>query len=187
MTYCPLQVSIIGQVVSVQKQTTNSVYVLDDGTGSLEARQWVDSDAEESTSGGIEYVCRLSHFLRRLLTFRIRELRYVKVNGTLKSFGKKRYINATQIRHITDPHEIYFHILESIYVTLLVERGPVSISLYNNYTLTQHIKAVRPSWRPLCLFCSKERAFRSCERPVLSSSGIATLHHQVYYGPTTPG
>jgi len=102
------QVSIIGQVASVQKQTTNSVYVLDDGTGSLEARQWVDSEAEESTSGGIE------------------ELRYVKVNGTLKSFGKKRYINATQIRHITDPHEIYFHILESIYATLLVERGSPS-------------------------------------------------------------
>ena len=113
--------------MSVQKQTTNSVYVLDDGTGSLEARQWVDSDAEESTSG-IEYVYCICCFLQCLMISCTRELRYVKVNGTLKSFGKKRYINATQIRHITDPHEIYFHILESIYVTLLVERGPVSLS-----------------------------------------------------------
>lgn len=57
-------------------------------------------------------------------------MRYVRVTGTLKSFGKKRYINATHIRNITDPHEIYFHILEAIAANLIIERGPVSLSSY---------------------------------------------------------
>ncbi|KAF8965268.1 hypothetical protein BDZ97DRAFT_799072 [Flammula alnicola] len=104
------QVTIVGQVVSIQKQTTNSVYLVDDGTGRIEARHWVDSSSDEDGSkwGGIE------------------ELRYVRVTGGLKSFGKKRYINASHIRNVTDPHEIYFHILEAIAVNLIIERGPPS-------------------------------------------------------------
>lgn len=53
-----MQVTIVGQVVSIQKQTTNSVYSIDDGTGRIEARHWVDSSSEDDTSkwGVIEYV-----------------------------------------------------------------------------------------------------------------------------------
>ncbi|KAF8201721.1 hypothetical protein BJ912DRAFT_514297 [Pholiota molesta] len=104
------QVTIIGHVVSIQKQTTNSVYMLDDGTGRMEARHWVDSASDDD-----------SHKWAA-----IEEMRYVRVTGTLKSFGKKRYINATHIRNITDPHEIYFHILEAITANLIIERGPPS-------------------------------------------------------------
>ena len=45
------QVTLVAHVVSVQKQATNCVYMLDDGTGTLEARHWSDStsqDGEES-------------------------------------------------------------------------------------------------------------------------------------------
>ncbi|KAF9484720.1 replication protein A, subunit RPA32 [Pholiota conissans] len=104
------QVTIVAQVVSIQKQTTNSVYLLDDGTGKIEARHWVDSASDDD-----------SHKWSS-----IEEMRYVRVTGSLKSFGKKKYINATHIRNITDPHEIYFHILEAITVCLIVERGPPS-------------------------------------------------------------
>jgi hypothetical protein len=50
----------------------------------------------------------------------------VRVTGALKTFGNKRYINATHLRVASDPHEQYFHILESIAVTLMAERGQVS-------------------------------------------------------------
>ncbi|KDR81675.1 hypothetical protein GALMADRAFT_239789 [Galerina marginata CBS 339.88] len=104
------QVTIVGQVVSVQRQTTNCVYIVEDGTGKIEARHWIDSSSDEDASkwGTIE------------------EHRYVRVTGGLKSFGKRRYINATHIREIKDPHEIYYHILEAIAVNLILERGPPS-------------------------------------------------------------
>ncbi|GLB34890.1 putative replication protein A, subunit RPA32 [Lyophyllum shimeji] len=104
------QVTIVGQVVTIQSQTTNCVYWIDDGTGRIEARHWVDSTSEEDSAkwGGIE------------------ETKYVRVTGTLKTFGNKRYINATHIRGATDPHELYFHILEAITITLMVDRGSSS-------------------------------------------------------------
>jgi len=39
------QVTVVGQVLSVNVQATNTVYVLDDGTGRIEARNWADSEA----------------------------------------------------------------------------------------------------------------------------------------------
>ncbi|KAF8163362.1 hypothetical protein B0H34DRAFT_320662 [Crassisporium funariophilum] len=104
------QVTVVGQVASIQTQTTNCVYSIDDGTGRMEARHWIDSSTDEDASkwGGIE------------------EGAYVRVTGGLKSFGKKRYINATHIRNAKDPHEVYFHILEAIAVNLIIERGPPS-------------------------------------------------------------
>ena len=38
---------VVAQVLSVQPQTTNVVYMLNDGTAGYEARQWVDPNNEE--------------------------------------------------------------------------------------------------------------------------------------------
>ncbi|TFK42517.1 hypothetical protein BDQ12DRAFT_278987 [Crucibulum laeve] len=102
------QVTIVGQVCSVQAQATNCVYWIDDGTGRVEARHWVDSSNEEDAEkwSGIE------------------DGVYIRVTGGLKTFGNKRYINATHMRPVKDAHEIYFHTLEAIHVTLILERGP---------------------------------------------------------------
>jgi len=104
------QVTIVGQVVFVQSQTTNCVYTIDDGTGRIEARHWIDSSSEEGASKWKE----------------IEAGKNVRVTGGLKSFGKKRYINVTHIRNVKDPHELYFHTLEAIAVNLIIERGPPS-------------------------------------------------------------
>lgn len=102
------QVTLVAQVVTVQVQTTNCVYWLDDGTGRYEARHWVDSTNEEDTEkwGGIE------------------ENTYIRIMGTLKSFGNRRYINATHVRPVVDPHEYYFHATEAAYVQQVYQRGP---------------------------------------------------------------
>lgn len=39
------QVAVVAHVVSMQTQTTNTVYVLEDGTGQIEARHWIDENA----------------------------------------------------------------------------------------------------------------------------------------------
>ncbi|KAG6336409.1 hypothetical protein ID866_2682 [Astraeus odoratus] len=101
------QVTIVAHISSVQSQATNSQYILDDGSGRIEARRWVDSSVEDNSE-------RLG----------IVEGAYVRVSGSLKMFGDKKYINASHIRPIKSPHEIYFHILEAMTATLMWERGP---------------------------------------------------------------
>ncbi|KZT09514.1 nucleic acid-binding protein [Laetiporus sulphureus 93-53] len=102
------QVSVVGHVVSINSQTTNCVYWLDDGTERIEARHWVDSTSEDDTErwGGIT------------------EAMYIHVMGSLKSFGNKRYINANHIRKVTAVHEILSHVSSAMVVTLTLERGP---------------------------------------------------------------
>jgi replication factor A2 len=41
------QVTLVGHIVSVQKQATNCVYKLSDGTGALEVRHWSDSISQD--------------------------------------------------------------------------------------------------------------------------------------------
>ncbi|KAF8559772.1 replication protein A, subunit RPA32 [Imleria badia] len=101
------QVTIVAYIVSVQAQATNSQYMLDDGSGRIEARHWTDSSMEdESEKNGIV------------------EGAYVRVLGSLKTFGNKKYINTNLIRRIASPAEIYFHLLEAMTVTMIWERGP---------------------------------------------------------------
>ncbi|PSR77351.1 hypothetical protein PHLCEN_2v7952 [Hermanssonia centrifuga] len=49
---------------------------------------------------------------------------YIRVMGSLKSFGNKRYINATHLRPVKDRYEIFFHELDRVTATLTLERGP---------------------------------------------------------------
>lgn len=60
-----------------------------------------------------------------LSDFVLRENQNVRVVGSLKTFGSKRYVNATQIRVAEDIHEVFFHILECVTSTLIADRGPV--------------------------------------------------------------
>jgi len=101
------QVTVVAQVISIQIQTTNSVYWLDDGSGRMEARHWMDSSNPEDMEkwGGIA------------------ENTYVRVTGNLKMFGNKRYINAQHIRPSTNPHELYFHLGEAMTVNVIIARG----------------------------------------------------------------
>ncbi|KAG9318674.1 hypothetical protein JVU11DRAFT_769 [Chiua virens] len=101
------QVTVVAYIASKQAQATNSQYMLDDGSGRIEARHWTDSSVEEqSENSGIA------------------EGAYVRVLGSLKIFGNKKYINTNLIRPIESPSEIYFHLLEAMMVTMIWERGP---------------------------------------------------------------
>ncbi|KIM58857.1 hypothetical protein SCLCIDRAFT_1218197 [Scleroderma citrinum Foug A] len=101
------QVTIVAYIASVQTQATNSQYILDDGSGRIEARCWIDSSVEDNSE-----------------KLGIVEGANVRVLGSLKMFGNKKYINATNIRPVKSAEEIYFHILEAMTVTLIWEKGP---------------------------------------------------------------
>ncbi|EMD37987.1 hypothetical protein CERSUDRAFT_48111, partial [Gelatoporia subvermispora B] len=140
-------VTVVAHVLTIHAQTTNCVYWLDDGTGRMEARQWSPSDED----GGDK--------LRG-----ITEGTYVRVMGTPKIFGQKKYINATALRPVTDPNEIQFHLLETMMVWKILERGPVSekpranVNAYANgaalgtasaYSKQTHSAPSNPQWAHL--------------------------------------
>jgi replication factor A2 len=106
-----LEVTFVAQIRSVANQTTNNTFKLDDGTGTIEAKQWVDSDsaANGDDQGG---------------SSKLGEQVYVRVFGKLKSFNGKRHLGASVIRPIDDLNEIQCHLLEATVVHLFYSRGP---------------------------------------------------------------
>ena len=44
------QVTFVAQVISSQKQTTNHVYIFDDGTGHMEGRKWIADSTNDDDS-----------------------------------------------------------------------------------------------------------------------------------------
>jgi replication factor A2 len=95
----------VAQVRNVSSQTTNITYKLDDGTGTIEVKQWIDVDDSVQRE-------------------RIEDNAYVRVWGKLNKFNNKKHIGAHFVRPITDMNEISYHLLEATVVHLHFTRGP---------------------------------------------------------------
>lgn len=80
---------------------TNVMYEIGDGTGYIETRQWLDSEADEQGK-----------------TAGIAQDKYVSVIGTLKKFNDKLHVSAQQIRPVENPDEVYNHLLKALAVSL---------------------------------------------------------------------
>ncbi|KAI0199244.1 replication protein A, subunit RPA32 [Astrocystis sublimbata] len=107
------QVTIVGMVRAINPQTTNITYKLDDGTGTIEVKQWLDADkaaATEASGAGAQAFA---------------EEDYVRVWGRLKSFSNKRHVGAHVIKPVKDFNEVNYHLLEATYVHLFFTRGGV--------------------------------------------------------------
>ncbi|KAH9946108.1 replication protein A subunit RPA32 [Epithele typhae] len=103
------QVMVVAQALSVQAQTTNCVYMLDDGTARFEARQWVDANSDDEDRVDIK------------------EGSYVRVLGRMGAFAQKTYLVATHIKQLPlqkHSDEVFFHALDVAATTLIFERGP---------------------------------------------------------------
>lgn len=102
------QVTIVGQVRAVNPQPTNITYRLDDGTGTIDVKKWVDADKQEEDADP-KY-----------------ELdQWVRVWGRLKAFNAKRHVGAHFIRAIDRFDEVNYHLLEASYVHLYYTKGPL--------------------------------------------------------------
>jgi replication factor A2 len=109
------QVTFIGQIRNISTQATNITYKLDDGTGTVEVKQWIDPDASTSNADGMG----MNGEARPQLT----ENTYARVWGRLKAFNNKRHVGAHVIRPVTDLNEINHHLLEATAVHLFFTRG----------------------------------------------------------------
>ncbi|KAH7165491.1 hypothetical protein EDB81DRAFT_255180 [Dactylonectria macrodidyma] len=100
------QITFVGQVRHVNPQPTTITLKLDDGTGQIEVKKWIDADKQDDNEPKFELD---SH---------------VRIWGRLKSFNK-RHVGAHVIRPVTDPNEINYHLLEATYVHLYFSKGPL--------------------------------------------------------------
>jgi replication factor A2 len=105
------QISFVGQIRNVSTQSTNITYRLDDGTGVVDVKQWVDTDTVNAMDTG--------EGKPQLL-----ENSYARVWGRLKAFNGKRHVGAHIIRPITDMNEVQYHLLQATFVHLYYTRGP---------------------------------------------------------------
>ncbi|KAM3424653.1 hypothetical protein BST61_g6641 [Cercospora zeina] len=108
------QVTFVGQIRNISAQTTNVTYKVDDGTGIIEVKVWVDADtlAAEESGGMVKKDKPV-------------EQGYARVWGRLKQFNSKRHVGAQYIRAIEDYNEIAYHLLEATVVHLHFAKGPV--------------------------------------------------------------
>lgn len=104
---------------NISSQSTNVTYKIDDGTGEIEAKQWIDSttadnmDTDDGTKG-----------LGKPGKDQVELNGYAKVYGKLKAFGNKRFVGAHSVRPVTDINELHCHLLEAAAVHLFFTRGP---------------------------------------------------------------
>jgi replication factor A2 len=99
------QVTIVGQVRSINPQTTNVTYRVDDGTGVIDVKKWVDPEHPEEATP----------------QFALDQ--YVRVYGRIKAFNDKNHVGAHFIRPVDDFNEVNYHLLEATYVHMLLTRG----------------------------------------------------------------
>jgi replication factor A2 len=101
-------ITLVGKIASVQEQSTNLTLMLDDGTGRVELKYWIDNDEAE------------------LLAQRKAEWKegvYVRVHGHLRAFGGEKSIVAFNIRPVTDFNEVTYHGLQVVFQHLHITKG----------------------------------------------------------------
>lgn len=118
------QVSFVAQIRAVNAQATNITYKLEDGTGVLEVKKWIDPG---QAGGGNEYDDddMMGGGADRGPNLPMEVGNFVRVYGRLKALNNKRLVTAHVIRAVQDYNEVSYHLLEAAYVHLLLTRGPL--------------------------------------------------------------
>jgi len=105
-------VTLVASVVSAENKSGTRSYSIEDGTGRIRARQWLPLDKNK------DYIYDKPEDLLALAST------YIRVYGKPSTYKGYISLEIQDTRPVTDPHEIYFHIMESIVATLQYTRGP---------------------------------------------------------------
>jgi replication factor A2 len=102
-------VKIVGAVRSVEDHSTNVVYNIEDGTGLIEVKQWLDDN--ECTA------------LQELRQETLKEHVYLKIVGQIKDYEGNKIIVANSVRPLSSGNELTHHMLEVAYSGERHKRG----------------------------------------------------------------
>lgn len=126
-------VKLVGMLFEKTERVTEVSFTLDDGTGRINARRWInealDTKEVELLSNGM----------------------YVKVHGHLKGFQGKNQLVVYSVRRVTDYNEIANHFAECMYVhcyntkTRKMQDGPQRTGLMPNAAYNTPAKGNQPA------------------------------------------
>lgn len=103
------QITVIGSVLSMKVEATNVTYLIDDSTGKISVRIYIDSEEEAQVQ-----------------TFEPGT--YVRCVGNLRSFNDRRNVIGFQLIPVTDFNELTFHYLNVIACHLRCTKQPGNIT-----------------------------------------------------------
>ncbi|KAG2209591.1 hypothetical protein INT46_007586, partial [Mucor plumbeus] len=109
------RVCLIGIIRSIMTQETCITYTIEDGTGSIEIRQWFGIANQVESN--------IKHDVMLDPKVHPRDI-YVKIYGRLQSFYDRISCVSHAIIPITNANEISFHFLNIIYTHLVLEKKP---------------------------------------------------------------
>ncbi|KAJ0622896.1 putative replication protein A [Helianthus annuus] len=92
-----VNVSVVGMVFNIVERNTDVTFSLDDGTGKLDCKRWLNEPFD------------------RLQMEEMREGIYVHVDGHLKSFKGEKHVAVFSVRPVTNFDEITFHFIACIH------------------------------------------------------------------------
>ena len=117
------QLTLVGQIRNISIQATNITYKFDDGTGSVEVKQWVDGDDVDKTDPA---------------KAKLVEGAYCRVWGKIKTLGDRRHVVTRIIRPVEDMNEVSYHLLEATVIHLHFTRGPLATTGGDSSAAPQH-------------------------------------------------
>ena len=94
-------VQIVGAIKTISDNSTNILYEIEDGTGLIEVKKWLDTSMPDPISNSDS----------KQLT----EHMYVKVVGQIKDYDGKKMIVADSIRPLTTGNELTHHCLRVVF------------------------------------------------------------------------
>jgi replication factor A2 len=94
-------VKVVGAVRSVEDASTNVLYQLEDGTGLMDVKQWLDDND-----------CTAIQEIRQKTK---EENIYIKVTGQIKDYEGKKMLVASSVRPLTTANELTHHMLQVVH------------------------------------------------------------------------
>jgi replication factor A2 len=94
-------VKLVGAIRAYEDFSTNVLYQVEDGTGLVDVKQWLD-----------ENECSVATEIRQAT---LKDHIYVKVIGQVKEYDGNKQIIASSVRALTTSNELTHHMLEVVY------------------------------------------------------------------------
>lgn len=95
-------VKIVGCVRTFEQKSTNLAIEIEDGTGMMEVKTWMNEGDDCSAVANLRQECCQDHA-------------FIRAIGQVKEFDGKRHIQATDIRLLGTKNELTYHFLEVAY------------------------------------------------------------------------
>ena len=97
------RVRFVAAVRNYEDMSTNIEYEVEDGTGMIKVKEWLDDHKENAKTAEIRELTKKEHV-------------YVKITGQLKDYNGNKQVVANSIRPLTTGNELSHHMLEVVYM-----------------------------------------------------------------------